>query len=604
MAKKILYDSRNFADYRTDLINYVKQYYPSVLSDFNDSSIGTMLIELNAAIGDNLSHLADKNFNETFIDYAQERKSVLGMARTLGLKIPGKRPSITIVDFSVVVPVLGDSFDLAYAPLIRKGAQVEGAGQIFEASDDIDFSSPFTLGGLPNRLIEPNLNGNQTIVSYTLTKREIVLNGTTKLFQKEIIASDVRPFLEVILPETDVLAISSVITLDGSNITRTPTTSEFANPENKWYEMDALADDKLFVQDDTLISDNVAIIPGKYIPVTQKFITEYTDLGFQKLIFGGGTQDVSSLCDFGVDEVLTNRIGDFINNMSLGSTLSPKTTLFVQYRVGGGSASNIGPNTINVLTNAEVFVNGPNPATNTSVRNSLTVNNPIAALGGKDKPSVDEVRNMVKYNMSAQNRAVTLKDYQVMISKMPGEFGVPFRNAVVEYNNKIDIAILGLNPDGKLTNESTSTLKQNISNYLSDVRMINDYVEITDGRIINLGFEIDLLIEKEYPKTQIINDVINSVSDYFDINKWQMGENVYLGQLIETVNNVGGVLNVVDIRVYNKVGGDYSINEISQPYLDASTRQVNLLGNSMLFGEVNGMYEIKSAMTDVAVRVK
>ena len=187
---------------------------------------------------------------------------------------------------------------------------------------------------------------------------------------------------------------------------------------------------------------------------------------------------------------------------------------------------------------------------------------------------------------------------------MPGEFGVPFRTSVMEYSNKIDVATLGLDPEGKLSNSSTSTLKYNIANYLSDIRMINDYVEITDGKIINLGFEIDLLIEKEFPKTQIINDSINAVTEYFDVNKWEMGENIYLGQLIETINNVGGVTNVVDIRVYNKVGGSYSINEISQPYVNEDTKQIDLLGNSMLFGEVNGMYEIKIPSKDILIRVK
>jgi hypothetical protein len=33
------------------------------------------------------------------------------MARTFGL-VPGKRPSITIVDFTVTLPVLGDTFDV------------------------------------------------------------------------------------------------------------------------------------------------------------------------------------------------------------------------------------------------------------------------------------------------------------------------------------------------------------------------------------------------------------------------------------------------------------------------------------------------------------
>jgi hypothetical protein len=38
-----------------------------------------------------------------------------------------------------------------------------------------------------------------------------------------------------------------------------------------------------------------------------------------------------------------------------------------------------------------------------------------------------------------------------------------------------------------------------------------------------------------------------------NINKYQMGENIYLSSLIELINNVGGVLNVVDLRIYNKL---------------------------------------------------
>jgi len=42
--KKINYLSRNFAEVRTDLYNFVKKYYPDLMSDFSDASIGSMLI--------------------------------------------------------------------------------------------------------------------------------------------------------------------------------------------------------------------------------------------------------------------------------------------------------------------------------------------------------------------------------------------------------------------------------------------------------------------------------------------------------------------------------------------------------------------------------
>jgi hypothetical protein len=66
MANKgIGYNSRNFADIRTDLVNMVGQYYPDIFNDFNDASVGMMLLELNAAVGDMLSLNTDRMFRNT-----------------------------------------------------------------------------------------------------------------------------------------------------------------------------------------------------------------------------------------------------------------------------------------------------------------------------------------------------------------------------------------------------------------------------------------------------------------------------------------------------------------------------------------------------------
>lgn len=598
------YTSRTFADIRSDLINMVRQYYPDIFNDFNDASVGMMILELNAAVGDMLSVNTDRMFQETQIDYAKERKSVLSMARTFGLKIPGKRPSVTIVDFSVTVPVLGDSFDISYAPIIRSGSQVSGAGKIFETSYDIDFSSPFTIGGIPNRLIIPNFDSNNSLINYTLIKREIVTNGFTKIFKRVINPSDVRPFLEVILPENNVLSIDSIITLQGTNFTKDPTLDQFLNLNNRWFEMDALAEDKVFIEDNTKISDNAGIRPGKWLSVTRKFISEYTDLGFTKIILGGGSKDTSSLCDFDSNIALVNQIGDFINNMSLGETPTSNTTMFIKYRVGGGSDSNLGPNIITGLGIINMAVNGSNTTINNAVKTSLKVNNAFPALGGRDVPSIEEIRNMVRYNFAAQNRAVTIKDYQSRISLMPGKYGVPFRTGVFEEQNKIKVYILGLDSESKLSNSSTSALRDNISTYLADYRMLNDYIEVTNGRIINLGFQIDLYIDKKMSQSQIIGQVITNVQSYMDINKFQMGDSIYLSSLVEIINNVGGVINVIDLRVYNKVGGVYSINEISQPYIDSTTRQIDISSDYTIHGEPTSLYEVRNPTTDILVRVK
>ena len=606
MAKKIDYNARNFSDVRLQLIEFIQKYYPEIFSDFNDASVGMMLLELNAAVGDMLSFHTDRMFNETQISYAQERSSLLELARTFGLNVPGKRPSITIVDWTVTnIPVNGDTFDISYAPKILKGSQATGAGKIFELQEDCDFASPFTTGGIPNRLVIPNIDGSGIIQNYSLTKREIMLNGITKIYKKVLGREDYRPFLEVILPEDNVLSIENIITKEGTNFVNNPTEDEFSNFDLSWYEVPALAQGEIYIEDENAVSDRSGVVVGKWKNAPKRFIQEYTDNGFCKIIFGAGDTDVSELNDFVGCRGQIERIGKVVNNLSLGEIPQTNNTLYVRYRIGGGEDSNIGPNTITSLGTTGVIINGDDNNINKIIKNSITVNNPIPALGGKEEPSVEEIRNLVRYNFSAQNRCVTIKDYQSRIPLMSGKFGVPFRTGVWEERNKINVYILALDSSSKLTTESTSTLKQNIADYLSDFRMINDYVTVKNGRVINLGFEIDVFADKAVPKGEVISGVISSVTQYFDINKWHMGDNVYLSQLVENINNVAGVLNVTDLRVYNKVNenGKYSLNEIAQPYIDDTTRQIDLLGRYTLFGAPNAMFEIKYPNKDIKITI-
>lgn len=610
--KKINYSARNFADVRSELVDFIKLYYPEIFSDFNDASVGMMLLELNAAVGDMLSYNTDRMLNETQLDYAQERKNVLAIARTLGLKIPGLRPSVSLVDYAYNIPVRGDTWDIRYSPVIRFGSQVIGGGQVFENVEDIDFSSPYTSGGVPNRLILPNVNSNGTLVDYTIVKRELVVNGITKTFKKTISRNESVPFLEIFLPDLNVLSIDSVITLEGTNYTTLPTLDQYIDPNLRWYELDSLAEDKVFVEDSTRESDNPAVKPGKYITTTRKFVREFTDNNFCKLTFGSGVsndqQQLQNISSSGI------KIGDFINTTALGEIIKPETTVFVRYRVGGGPSSNVGPNIINSIGSTIVNINGPTPAINQTVKNSLRVNNPIPAIGGAGIPSVEQIRQLTKYNFASQNRAVTIKDYNALIGKIPGKFGSPYRYLVTEDQNKIETYILGLDSSGKLSNQSSNTLKENVATWLADYRMINDYVLIRDGKIINLGFDLDLFVDKLVNQSEVINNVINSIKEYFDIKKWEMGDNIYMAQLVENINNVGGVLNVIDIRVYNLIGGNYSLNQTNQPFIPASldlatlpfnnAKRIDLGEDYALFGDQDSMFEIKNPTSDIKVRVK
>lgn len=603
MSKKISYATRDFAGLREELVNLTKQYYPDLVKNTNDASIFSVLLDLNAAVTDNLHFHIDRVWQETILDFAQQRQSLFHIAKTYGLRIPGNRPSVALCDFSINVPVSGDKEKTEYLGLLRSGAQVSGGGQIFETIEDIDFSNPFNSKGEPNRLKIPNFDGNNRLISYTITKREAVVNGVTRIFRKVITDMDQKPFTKIYLPEQNVLGVTSVIHKDGTTFGANPTLAEFSSPTNKWYEVKALMQDKVFIPDSTKVSDRENFKPGTYISVNNKFITEYTPEGFFYLTFGSGTVNPLDNLDNYVTGDLKVNLATYLNNLSLGAIPKSNTTLFIKYRVGGGRDSNLGVNVITNIDNVDFVVNGPVSTVNTQVIQSLRVTNVTPAIGGADQPTIEEIRNMVSYNFAAQNRAVTLNDYKSLIENMPSTFGAPAKVNVMEEDNKVKIKLISFDERGNLTNVVSNTLKNNIIDYLSEYRMINDYLEIESGEVIDLGVEVDILGDKNESETEVVRTVIEKVIQYFTIDKRKMGDPLFVGELFKEIGTVAGVVSVVDIRVYGKVGGEYSTNEVSVGYVDATTKEISQ-SDMTIFMKSNQIPQIRFPNKDIKVRVK
>ena len=601
--KRISYSVRDFQAIRQELINFTRTYYPDLIDNFNDASIFSVFLDLNAAVADNLHYHIDRSIQETVLQYAQQRSSIYNIARTYGLKIPGQRPSVSLIDFSITVPANGDKEDERYLGILRRGSQVIGAGQVFENVQDINFASPFNADGFPNRLKIPNFDSNNNLINYTITKREVVVNGITKVFKRTITPNDVRPFFELFLPEKNVLGVTAIIQRDGTNYANIPTAQEFLNESGKWYEVSALAEDRVFVEDPTKVSDQPGVKVGKYVQVPNRFITEYTPEGFIKITFGGGTNTAEDqLREFARLGVPLN-LSQYQNNISLGNALQSNTTIFIQYRVGGGLGTNLGVNVINQIGTVNFIVNGPSTTINQNVINSLRCNNVAAAIGGAGYPSVEEVRNFVTFNFTAQNRAVTVHDYEQIIRNMPSEFGAPAKVAITENDNKINIQILSYDTSGKLSPVVSNTLKNNIAEYLSNYRMVNDYISVQTAEVIDLGLEISVVLDATQNQGVVISDIIDRVSAYMSPIDRGLGQNVYLSELNRIIQSENGVITVSNISVFNKVGGQYSSAQTSMLYSNSTTKQIQPVDET-LFAQPNQVYQIRFPEKDIIVRVK
>lgn len=659
--KKISYLSRDFSSVRKELEKFSKQYYPELSDDWNDSSVGSWLMDLAASVGDDLAYHTDRMYQESTLDSANMRSSVLSQARSNGLKIPGRKASSCEVEISCVLPT--DSTDISvpnwnYAPIVQSTSIISAGDSNFQLTEDINFAEQFNKNGYSNRKVVPSRNSNGNITGYTVSKSAIAVNGTTKVYKKVMYPNDIEPFMEIVLPEENILNIESIIFKESSDITTTPSIYEYYIDSEQYrissedamtyrfFECDSLADQYRFgdsvnygtsniissIYEPSLYDDytsNGAVTRyyrGKWKPLRQKFITEYTDNGYMKVIFGasnGYPQIPSNGTTYG-DYVASN----IINNDMLGVLPKEGWTMFILYRVGGGVSSNLGIGALNKFTLANVDWGANTNNTNGSIRGkvltSLTVTNISSALAGKDSPSTSEIKYLMKYNTSSQNRAVTVTDYRSKLMEMPPKYGAPFRCSVIEENNKVEMDFLGLDSNGNLTSYLPQTLVENSIEYLSNFKQINDYIEIKSGKIYNIGVMGEMFIDKNYNQANVVTSVINKIKEYFSVNNHEMGDDIFVGDLEKEIMLLDGVIGIIRMKIYKIYNGGYSsdvcpLPETSEESVCGSepsegfslkdegsiSREIDLDATDyVLYGDYNSMYEIKSPSSDIQIKIK
>ena len=169
--------------------------------------------------------------------------------------------------------------------------------------------------------------------------------------------------------------------------------------------------------------------------------------------------------------------------------------------------------------------------------------------------------------------------------------------------DKIQIKLLSYDSSGNLTDLVSNTLKNNITDYISQFRMINDFVEIQSGEVIDLGLEIDVVIDRNEQESDVIKSIVEKTISFFAIEKRKMGDPLFTGDLLKEIGTTGGVVNVVDVRVFNKTGGEYSQAEVSQTYRNPVTKEIQQ-ADMTVYMKSNQIFQIRIPNKDIRVRVK
>jgi hypothetical protein len=357
--------------------------------------------------------------------------------------------------------------------------------------------------------------------------------------------------------------------------------------------------------------------------VQRRFATRFLNSTTLQLQFGAGTSadtdeeilpnpdNVGLGLPFEIDKLTTAFApSNFVFTKTYGIAPS-NTTLTVRYLTGGGVNANVPANTINQVSSGNIqFLNinpgAVNPGLENTIFNSLLVNNPAAADGGGDGDSIEEIRQNASANFATQLRNVTQDDYLVRALSLPAKFGV-ISKAYIEPTKAqsvasgaaasiLDLYILSFDNNSKLRTASLA-LKQNLSTYLSQYRMVNDSINIKDAFIINIGVNFDIIVLPNFNSNEVLTKCILAMQDFFAIKNWQINEPIILRDLYVILDRIEGVQTVKNITISNKVGTALGYSEFAYDISGATV-------NNVVYPSLDPMiFEVKYPNTDIQGRV-
>lgn len=598
--RNIKYLNRDFESLKRDLIEHLEVYFPDTVKDFNESSVGMMLLEMLAFTGDNLSFYLDKRFQETFIDSARERKNLLKHARQLGFKPFGKSAAAGTVDGFLKVPISSSANqeivpDMRYAGTIERGAKLKADnGKTYETLLDADFSEVDTSNSNLVAVGDRDPQTNQP-TSFVLKLEDIEIKaGETK--STTFTTTSYAAFKKFTIADDDVLEILSITDSEG----------------NEWFEVDFLAQDTVFDGTANTGADSSDVpFVLKLRSVPYRFVSEFdVETGKTSIIFGTGDAQnfdgdlVPDLGDLALPLYGKDSFTDFfldpqnfLKTRTLG--LSPvNTTLTVTYRVGGGENTNAGANTISTVAESSFDIGDTTLDSNvvSGVGNSFSVLNQRPVIGGLDEVNIDELRQLISANFATQSRTVTAQDFVARTLSMPAKFGRIFRaNAKASQINKNAVEIISLSKDsnGHVT-VPPSDLKNNLKTYLSAFRMLTDAIEILDGEIINIALNFSVLTNPDFNKTEVLTNAIAALKEFFEIDKWQINQPINITSIYKILGSIPGVLSIIDIQVFNRVG-TFDGRSYSTTVHNISENSKN----GIIYGKENAIMEVKFLNKDV-----
>jgi hypothetical protein len=596
--REIKYINRDFTDFRSQLVEYARNYFPNTYNDFTPTSPGMMFIEMAAYVGDVLSFYQDMQLQETYLQYAKNPANLYNLAYMMGY-----RPKVTTVaEVDIEVSQIVDATvngepDWTQTLQITAGTQLSSTsiGQPkFFINKAIDFS--FSSSYDPTDVVVNSLDVNGEPDQFKLIKTVKAISGEVKTVTETI--STVEKFKTLTIEDTNIIGVLSVVDNNGLGQT--------------WYEVPFLGQDTIFEDTENSSTDSGQVpymLSLQKVP--RRFVTRFTSTGQLQIQFGAGItgQDDNILTPDPTNVGLGTSQGisridyaydpsNFLYTQTYG--LAPLGTIQIKYLVGGGVVANVPANTITAVISSNV----------TGTGTGLTFNNPVAASGGKDGDTVEELRQNSLRAFNEQGRAVTLQDYTVRALSLPSKYGSIGKvyitqdqltnpnsttDSIIDSNPlSLSMYVLAYNNSRNLIT-ATPTLRSNLKKYLAQYMILTDAINIKDAFVVNIGINFDIIVRPNYIGRDVLLQCNTLLQDYFDIRKWNINQPINLSNIYTLLDQVKGVQTVQKVEIINLQGDTYSEYAYD---IQGATR------NNIVYPSYDPMiFEVKFPTTDIKGRI-
>ena len=564
--RDIKYVSREFSDYKQELIEFAKNYFPDSYNDFSPTSPGMMFIEMAAYVGDILSFYQDTQLQETFLQYAKEPGNLYSMAYMMGYRPKTTNTSeveLTVSQNIGANPTTNEpNWDQAL--VVNESAIVTSTAKgkvnfFIENKIDFNYSSSYE----PTNIVISQITGGIPS-EFTLSKKVKAFSGTIKAVSETFTTAD--RFSTITIEDANIIGILDI-------------TDNSSSDNSEWYEVPFLGQDTVFV-DRANISSDVDRVPNTILlqKVPKRFVTRFNSKGQLIVQFGAGTvgaDDETFTPDptnvgMGTLQGINNldKAFDPSNFLYTGTYgLAPSnTTLTIRYLVGGGIEANVPANSL-------TGYNATTSAVDDQYAGTLSFNNAQAATGGKDGDTIEEIRQNTLRAFSEQKRTVTLQDYTVRALSLDPKFGTIAKafvthdelnstksstDSIIDSNPlALSMYVLAFNNDKHLIT-APKTLKDNLKTYMAYYMPLTDALNIKDAFVVNIGVNFDILVRPNFNSRDVLLKCNNALQDFFKITKWNINQPINISTIYSLLDKVTGVQTVSKVEVVNKQGGNYS----------------------------------------------